>query len=57
MYEKRFNGMAIVMINPEKKFAYLAKCACNNLIEELEILEKGIGRGCSLTFDAGVLPA
>ena len=52
-YKSRFNEMPIFLVDRQQKLVAPASCAMGNQIEELEILAKGIGRGCSLTFRAG----
>jgi hypothetical protein len=48
VHASRFPGMPIIMIDVEGKVAKLAACAHGTPQDDIEIMAKGIGKGCSL---------
>lgn len=48
VYNKRTQGMPIVMVNKEGLAVNIANCYFDHPNETMGILERGIGKGCSL---------
>ena len=48
VYKQRYNGMPISLIEPHSRLGASGKCGLNSQEEVDSILERGIGRGCSL---------
>jgi len=51
VYDKRFNGMPIVMQHPTTLDIRGSVCALDSSAETLAIIETGFGKGCSLEID------
>jgi len=50
VYDTRYDGMPIVKMN-EEGLIIGGTCGKNSTAEKLAIIEKGIGRGCSLKLE------
>ena len=46
-YNSRYDGMPIVLVDPNGK-TRMATCSHGSELEDLEIFERGIGKGCSM---------
>lgn len=51
VYDRRFDGMEIEMLDAAGNLKSIAICAKGSAEEDLVIFEHGIGRGCSLTIE------
>ena len=56
VYERRVDGMRIAMVNGRGEAVIEATCCKDSWSEDQVILERGLGRGCSLTL-AGLVTA
>lgn len=52
-YASRYDNMPIILENKKGEMVRAAHCAMGGPIEEMEIVSKGIGRGCSLKLVGG----
>lgn len=48
VYANRYPGMPIMLVDGTGKVAALAQCAHGTPTDDMEIMAKGIGKGCSL---------
>jgi len=48
VYKTRYDGMPINLIEPHSRLGVTGRCGLNSREEDNAILERGIGRGCSL---------
>lgn len=48
VHANRYPGMPIMLVDGAGKVAALAQCAHGTPQDDIEIMAKGIGRGCSL---------
>jgi len=49
-YGERYNGMPIMLVNGDGIVTSLGACGLNSIQEDLAIIKKGIGKGCSLSL-------
>jgi len=53
VYKQRYDGMRIVMQDPSTGLAVDGTCALNTEEETKAVIDRGIGRGCSLEVCRG----
>ncbi len=48
LYQERYNGMPIVLVSPDNIVTHVGICGKDSIYEDRAIIQKGIGKGCSL---------
>jgi len=51
VYDKRYDGMPIVLQHPTTADIHGGTCALNSTAETMAIIETGFGKGCSLAIE------
>jgi len=51
VYDKRYDGMPIVMQDPTTGELYGGTCALDSFTETMAVIESGFGKGCTLKLD------
>jgi len=56
VYDGRVDGMPIRMLDGHGQARLLGRCGLNSAMEDTVILERGVGRGCSLELERATVP-